>query len=164
MFKKNNKNNEEVIRMEQTTFIQRHAKKIMIAGGIVVGAGAAYLLHKHNVELKDITDKFNAKIEADKIQLQALDAALLDTLEDKNTLMEAASEGLFEEAISKVTNKINYRLDRKEYLEKALEKCPEDMDLKVAYEKIVEELSMLFTRRDKFEDAQAIFEIKDLDK
>ena len=163
MFKKNNKEN-EVIRMEQTTFIQRHAKKIMIAGGIVVGAGAAYLLHKHNVELKDITDKFNAKIEADKIQLQALDAALLDTLEDKNTLMEAASEGLFEEAISKVTNKINYRLDRKEYLEKALEKCPEDMDLKVAYEKIVEELSILFTRRDKFEDAQAIFEIKDLDK
>lgn len=164
MFKKNNKNNEEVIRMEQTTFIQRHAKKILIAGGLVVGAGAVYLLHKHNVELKDITDKFNAKIEADKIQLQALDAALLDTLEDKNTLMEAASEGLFEEAISKVTNKINYRLDRKEYLEKALEKCPEDMDLKVAYEKIVEELSMLFTRRDKFEDAQAIFEIKDLEK
>ena len=164
MFKKNNKNNEEVIRMEQTTFIQRHAKKIIIAGGIVVGAGAAYLLHKHNVEIKDITDKFNAKIEADKIQLKALDAALLDTLEDKNTLMEAASEGLFEEAISKVTNKINYRLDRKEYLEKALEKCPEDIDLKVAYEKIVEELNMLFARRDKFEDAQAIFEIKDLDK
>lgn len=164
MFKKNNKNNEEVIIMEQTTFIQRHAKKIIIAGGIVVGAGTAYLLRKHNVEIKDITDKFNAKIEADKIKLPALEEALLDTLEDKNTLMEAASEGLFEEAISKVTNKINYRLDRKEYLEKALEKCPEDMDLKVAYEKIVEELSMLFTRRDKFEDAQAIFEIKDLDK
>ena len=162
MFKKNKEN--EVIRMEQTTFIQRHAKKILIAGGIVVGAGAAYILHKHNVEIKDITNNFNAKIEADKIQLKALDAALLDTLEDKNTLMEAASEGLFEEAISKVTNKINYRLDRKEYLEKALEKCPEDMDLKVAYEKIVEELSMLFTRRDKFEDAQAIFEIADLDK
>ena len=162
MFKKNKEN--EVIRMEQTTFIQRHAKKILIAGGIVVGAGAAYILHKHNVEIKDITNNFNAKIEADKIQLKALDAALLDTLEDKNTLMEAASEGLFEEAISKVTNKINYRLDRKEYLEKALEKCPEDMDLKVAYEKIVEELSMLFTRRDKFEDAQAIFEINDLNK
>ena len=164
MFKKNNKNNEEVIRMEQTTFIQRHTKKILIAGGLVVSAGAAYILYKHNVEIKDITDNFNAKIEADKIQIKALDAALLDTLEDKNTLMEAASEGLFEEAISKVTNKINYRLDRKEYLEKALEKCPEDMDLKVAYEKIVEELSMLFTRRDKFEDAQAIFEINDLDK
>lgn len=52
MFKKNNKNNEEVIRMEQTTFIQRHAKKILIAGGLVVSAGAAYLLHKHSVDLK----------------------------------------------------------------------------------------------------------------
>lgn len=161
MFKKNN---EEVIRMEQTTFIQRHAKKIIIAGGIVVGAGAAYLLHKHNVEIKDITNKFNAKIEADKIQIQALDAALLDTLEDKNTLMEAASEGLFEDAISKVTNKINYRLDRKEVLERALEKYPDDTQTKEAFNKVVEELEMLFARRDKYEMSQAIFEIKDLDK
>ena len=164
MFKKNNKNNEEVIRMEQTTFIQRHAKKIIIAGGIVVGAGAAYLLHKHNVEIKDITNKFNAKIEADKIQIQALDAALLDTLEDKNTLMEAASEGLFEDAISKVTNKINYRLDRKEVLERALEKYPDDIQTKEAFKKVVEELEMLLARRDKYEMSQAIFEIKDLDK
>ena len=164
MFKKNNKNNEEVIRMEQTTFIQRHAKKIIIAGGIVVGAGAAYLLHKHNVEIKDITNKFNAKIEADKIQIQALDAALLDTLEDKNTLMEAASEGLFEDAISKVTNKINYRLDRKEVLKRALEKYPDDIQTKEAFKKVVEELEMLLARRDKYEMSQAIFEIKDLDK
>ena len=164
MFKKNNKNNEEVIRMEQTTFIQRHAKKIIIAGGIVVGAGAVYLLHKHNVEIKDITDKFNAKIEADKIQLQALDAALLDTLEDKNTLMEAASEGLFEEAISKVTNKINYRLDRKEALELRLLDKPDDNQTKEALNKLLEELAALMKRRDKFEDAQAIFEINDLDK
>ena len=163
MFKKNNKEN-EVIRMEQTTFIQRHAKKILIAGGIVVGAGAAYLLHKHNVEIKDITDKFNAKIEADKIQLQALDAALLDTLEDKNTLMEAASEGLFEEAISKVTNKINYRLDRKEALELRLLDKPDDNQTKEALNKLLEELAALMKRRDKFEDAQAIFEINDLDK
>lgn len=164
MFKKNNKNNEEVIRMEQTTFIQRHAKKIIIAGGIVVGAGTAYLLHKHNIEIKDITDKFNAKIEADKIQLQALDAALLDTLEDKNTLMEAASEGLFEEAISKVTNKINYRLDRKEALELRLLDKPDDNQTKEALNKLLEELAALMKRRDKFEDAQAIFEINDLDK
>lgn len=164
MFKKNNKNNEEVIRMEQTTFIQRHAKKILIAGGLVVGAGAAYLLYKHNVEIKDVTDNFNAKIKADEIQLKALEAALLDTLEDKNTLMEAASEGLFEDAISKVTNKINYRLDRKEVLERALEKYPDDIQTKEAFKKVVEELEMLFARRDKYEMSQAIFEIKDLDK
>ena len=163
MFKKNNKEN-EVIRMEQTTFIQRHAKKILIAGGLVVGAGAAYLMYKHGLEIKDITNKFNAKIEADEIQLKALEAALLDTLEDKNTLMEAASEGLFEDAISKVTNKINYRLDRKEVLERALEKYPDDIQTKEAFKKVVEELEMLFARRDKYEMSQAIFEIKDLDK
>ena len=158
------KNNEEVIEMEQTTFIQKHAKKILVAGGLVVTAGAAYLLYKHNVEIKDITDKFNAKIEADKIQIKALDAALLDTLEDKNTLMEAASEGLFEEAISKVTNKINYRLDRKEALELRLLDKPDDNQTKEALNKLMEELAALMKRRDKFEDAQAIFEIKELDK
>ena len=164
MFKKNNKNNEEVIRMEQTTFIQRHAKKILIAGGLVVSAGAAYLLHKHNVEIKDITDKFNDKTKADEIQIKALEAALLDTLEDKNTLMEAASEGLFEEAISKVTNKINYRLDRKEALELRLLDKPDDNQTKEALNKLLEELAALMKRRDKFEDAQVIFEIKDLEK
>lgn len=163
MFKKNNKNNEEVIRMEQTTFIQRHAKKIIIAGGIVVGAGAAYMMYKHGLEIKDITEKFMDKAKKDEIERQALEAALLDTLEDKNTLMEAASEGLFEDAISKVTNKINYRLDRKETLERMLEKRPDDMDLKETYEKVVEELAMLFNRRDKYEMSQAIFEIKDLE-
>lgn len=50
---KNNKNIEEVIRMEQTTFIQRHAKKILAAGGLVVSAGAAYMLYKHNEELAE---------------------------------------------------------------------------------------------------------------
>lgn len=62
MFKKNNKNNEEVIRMEQTTFIQRHAKKIMIAGGIVVGAGAAYLLYKYSVDIKTLKENHSLEI------------------------------------------------------------------------------------------------------
>ena len=76
MFKKNNKNNEEVIRMEQTTFIQRHAKKIIIAGGIVVGAGAAYMMYKHGLEIKDITEKFMDKAKKDEIERQALEALL----------------------------------------------------------------------------------------
>ena len=59
MFKKNNKNNEEVIRMEQTTFIQRHAKKILVAGGLVVGAGAAYLMYKHGLEIKDFRGRID---------------------------------------------------------------------------------------------------------
>ena len=159
MFKKNEKEN-EVVRMEESTFLKRHAGKILLAGGLLVAAGAYYILGKHEKEMKDVLAD-NALL---KSYLEQDGRAISKLTEDNETLMAAASEGLFEEAISKVTNKINYRLDRKEYLEKALEKCPEDMDLKVAYEKIVEELSMLFTRRDKFEDAQAIFEIADLDK
>ena len=62
MFKKNNKNNEEVIRMEQTTFIQRHAKKIIIAGGIVVGAGTAYLLYKYNVDIKALKENHSLEL------------------------------------------------------------------------------------------------------
>lgn len=49
MFKKN----KEVIEMEQTTFIQKHAKKILLVGGVVVAAGAYYILKKHNVEIKN---------------------------------------------------------------------------------------------------------------
>lgn len=60
------KNNEEVIEMEQTTFIQKHAKKILVAGGLVVTAGAAYLLHKHGVDLKIKDKAINNLIEANE--------------------------------------------------------------------------------------------------
>ena len=49
MFKKTKK---EVIEMEQTTFVQKHAKKILLAGGVIAAAGAYYILHKHGIELK----------------------------------------------------------------------------------------------------------------
>lgn len=161
---KNNKNNEEVIRMEQTTFIQRHAKKILVAGGLVVGAGAAYLLYKHNVDIKNILDKHDKELQQKDAMIQGLDLVLLETQKDKTTLMEAASEGLFEDAISKVTNKINYRLDRKEVLKEALEKYPDDMQTKEAYDRVVKELEMLFARRDKYAMAQIVYEIKDTEK
>lgn len=61
MFKKNNKEN-EVIRMEQTTFIQRHAKKILIAGGLVVAAGAYYILNKHDIEMDEMLNKHDEQI------------------------------------------------------------------------------------------------------
>ena len=62
MFKKNNKDNEEVIRMEQTTFIQRHAKKIMIAGGLVVSAGAAYMMYKYHVDIKALKENHSLEL------------------------------------------------------------------------------------------------------
>ena len=51
MFKKNKEN--EIIKMEESTFIKRHAGKILLAGGLAVSAGAAYLLHKHNVDIAE---------------------------------------------------------------------------------------------------------------
>lgn len=53
MFKKTKK---EVIEMEQTTFVQKHAKKILLAGGVIAAAGAYYILHKHGIELKTKDD------------------------------------------------------------------------------------------------------------
>ena len=158
------KNNEEVIEMEQTTFVKKHAKKILIAGGIVVTAGAAYLFYKHNVDIKNLLDKHEKELNQKDAMIHGLDLALDQSMKDKTTLMEAASEGLFEDAIRKVTNKINYRMDRADYLEKALEKCPDDKDLNVAYDKVLYELEMLRARRDKYALAQIVYEIKDKDE
>ena len=70
------KNNEEVIEMEQTTFIQKHAKKILVAGGLVVTAGAAFILHKHDIEIAEHAKEiFNLKKRLDintEIAIKAL--------------------------------------------------------------------------------------------
>lgn len=52
MFKKNKKEN-EVVRMEESTFLKRHAGKILLAGGLVVAAGTYYILNKHSEELAE---------------------------------------------------------------------------------------------------------------
>lgn len=150
MFKKNNKNNEEVIKMEQTTFIQRHAKKILVAGGIVVGAGAAYLLHKHNVDLKNKDTVINGLAEV-----------LKDTREDKDTLMEALSEGVFEEAIATVTRKINSRKDKLTFLEIQLNEGNNQVLTKI--EELKFEIAELIRRKEKFLEGQHLYEIKHLE-
>ena len=53
MFKKNKKEN-EVVRMEESTFLKRHAGKILLAGGLVVAAGAYYILNKHDIEMGEM--------------------------------------------------------------------------------------------------------------
>ena len=150
MFKKNNKNNEEVIRMEQTTFIQRHAKKIMIAGGLVVSAGAAYILYKHGVDLKN----------KDTV-IEGLAEALKDTREDKETLMEALSEGVFEEAIATVTRKINSRKDKLTFLEIQLNEGNNQVLTKI--EELKFEIAELIRRKEKFLEGQHLYEIKHLE-
>ena len=158
MFKKNNKNNEEVIRMEQTTFIQRHAKKILIAGGVVVTVGAGYLLHKHNVEIKDLLKKHDVDLQNKDVLIEGLSEALLDSRKDNDTLMAAASEGLFEEAIATVTRKINGRRDK---LEALLKRYETDLTVEDAITKVKSELDILIARKESFLEAQSIFGIEE---
>ena len=160
MFKKNNKNNEEVIRMEQTTFIQRHAKKIIIAGGIVVGAGAAYMMYKHGLEIKDLLNKHDVELKNKDVVIEGLSEVLKDTREDNRTLMEALSEGVFEEAIATVTRKINSRKDKLTFLERQLEKG-NTADEVLA--KIPLEIAELIRRKESFLEGQHLYEIKNLE-
>ena len=111
MFKKNKKEN-EVVRMEESTFLKRHAGKILLAGGLVVAAGAYYMLGKHEKEMKDVLAD-NSLL---KYFLEEDGKAIAKLTEDNETLMAAASEGLFEEALATTTRKLNSRKDRKEFL------------------------------------------------
>ena len=75
--------------------------------------------------------------------------------------MEAASEGVFEEAIGTVNNKINHRIDKKKYLLEALETNTNNDEIKLSLSKVNIELKNLFTRKDKYTKAQSLYEIKD---
>lgn len=61
MFNKKN-NKEEVIRMEQTTFIQRHYKKVIFAGSVVAGVYITHLLKKHDIEVDDLLKKHGVEL------------------------------------------------------------------------------------------------------
>ena len=132
-------------------------EKILL-GVSIVGAGVAgfIICKQHNIIIKALFDK----IEREKIITNLNnDNQVLKC--DVQTLMEAASEGVFEEAIGTVNNKINYRTDKKKYLLEALETNPNDISLKEALEKVEIELKNLFNRKDKCIKAQALYEIKD---
>ena len=132
-------------------------EKILL-GVSIVGAGVAgFIIYKqHNIIIKALFDK----IECEKI-ITNLNNDNQVLKYDVQTLMEAASEGVFEEAIGTVNNKINYRTDKKKYLLEALETNPNDISLKAALEKVEIELANLFTRKDKYIKAQTLYEIKD---
>ena len=132
-------------------------EKILL-GVSIVGAGVAgFIIYKqHNIIIKALFDK----IECDKI-ITNLNNDNQVLKYDVQTLMEAASEGVFEEASGTVNNKINYRTDKKKYLLEALETNPNDISLKAALEKVEIELANLFTRKDKYTKAQTLYEIKD---
>lgn len=132
-------------------------EKILI-GVSIVGAGVAgFIIYKqHNIIIKALLDK----IECEKI-ITNIDNENQVLKYDVQTLMEAASEGVFEEAIGTVNNKINHRTDKKKYLLEALKAKPDDEQSKQALNKVNIELENLFTRKDKYTKAQALYEIKD---
>lgn len=81
--------------------------------------------------------------------------------ESVDTLMKAASENVFQEAIGTVNNKLGYRIDKKKYLEAALKANPNDVDLKKALERVCIEIKELMGRKDSYEAALELYEIKD---
>ena len=143
------KNNEEVIEMEQTTFVQKHAKKILLAGGAVVAVGAFIALKKHDVAINILKDDIELK-----------EFTINKLLGDNETLMAAASEGLFEEALATTTRKLNSRKDRYEYLNNVENKTPEIME---KIKQLYTEIKVLEVRKLRFAKAQELMEIKDLD-
>ena len=132
-------------------------EKILI-GVSIVGAGVAgFIIYKqYNIITKALLDK----IECEKI-ITNIDNENQVLKYDVQTLMEAASEGVFEEAIGTVNNKINHRTDKKKYLLEALKAKPDDEQSKQALNKVNIELENLFTRKDKYTKAQTLYEIKD---
>lgn len=78
---KNNKKENEVIKMEESTFIKRHAGKILLAGGLVVSAGTAYLLHKHNVDIAEHAKRIFNLEKRLKANTEIAVDALTDTIE-----------------------------------------------------------------------------------
>ena len=128
-------------------------EKVLI-GLSIVGVGVAgYFAYGYFRSLK-IADRLS-----DDLGETIKDKGML--AESINTLMEAASEGVFEDAIGTVNNKINYRVDKKKYLMDALDLNPNDVDVKNALNKVNIELENLFRRKDKFTKAQMLYEIQD---
>lgn len=80
---------------------------------------------------------------------------------DTNTLMSAASEGLFDEALATVGRKIAYRKDREQYLLKQLTSHPGESDLSNCLNRVRAELNVLTERQSKFVNAQKLYEIND---
>ena len=132
-------------------------EKILIGVSIVGAGDAGFIIYKqHNIITKALLDK----IECEKI-ITNIDNENQVLKYDVQTLMEAASEGVFEEAIGTVNNKINHRTDKKKYILEALKVNPDDEQSKRALNKVNIELENLFTRKDKYTKAQTLYEIKD---
>ena len=112
--------------------VKANKTKILMGGMFIVGFASCYILNC----------KFNTKKNNDRI----------------STLYEAASEGLFEEAIATCTRKLNTRMDIISRLEK-LENLDQQCIDKLMKAKI--ESGIFQERIDKFTQAQKLWGIED---
>ena len=133
-------------------------EKVML--GVSIGVSATAIGVAGYFGFKYYKSNENAKLlEQGMHYLSGVNSDLHHKIE---TLMEAASEGVFEEAIGTVNNKINHRTDRKKYLLERLAQFPDDIQTKKALEKVETELANLCKRKDKFTEAQAFYAIADV--
>ena len=136
MFKKTKK---EVIEMEQTTFVQKHAKKILLAGGVVVAAGTVIILKKHDIDIAKIKlelDKFKNKLNINtEIAIKALEDTIADyefeieELTFKRDNLNESQQNIFMN-IPKINEEIELKTklmnNAKELLAKAIETGKEE--------------------------------------
>lgn len=81
-------------------------------------------------------------------------------LENKvRVLQEAASEGLYEEAIATVTRKINHLKDQIEYCANRLSTNGNDIQTEIALNNYKTKLGVLMARKNNFIEAQKAYEL-----
>lgn len=79
------KKDKETIKMVEETFVRKHAKKILIAGAIVITTGLIYIAKKHGIELDIVQNKL---AEASGIALRSLYREKSDAEFEIETLKE----------------------------------------------------------------------------
>lgn len=133
MFKKNK---EEVIVMEQKTFLEKHAKKIFIVSGVVVTAGAYYLLKKHGLEIKNhelrLSDVENKLLVNTEIAVESLtntienyEFEINELIFKRDNLDKSATQNIFMN-IPKLNEEIELKNRLKEHAEKLLKSAIEN--------------------------------------
>ncbi len=134
-------------------WIKDHKKEIIVGGvmTIISVAGGVYIY------------RLDARTRTYKSVNDILRGQLTTTEQKCNTLMAAASEGLFEEAIATTTRKLNYRKDQLKFLGNARHKGnTQNKDVVAKMTAITNEIDVLVERLSKFRDAQQLYEISDV--
>ncbi len=119
-------------------WVKTHKREI-IAGSVLVATAAYYIRQQ-------------------SCAIDTLERELTGVARDKNTLMAAASEGPFEEAIATTTRKLNYRKDQLKYLRNARHKGgAQNEDAAAKTTALMNEINVLQERLIKFRDAQQLY-------